>query len=166
MTPPFIRAMVVIAVIVLLATLAFSANAQVTSTRVTPYDWQCTDANGAKISDHTRFDTAFVACLNAPNGVYVQGGRYKITRAVVTSGTASLSWSTPTQNTDGTTLTDLVGYRIAYGTSPDALPNVIQVGQVNTYTVTGLAPGTYYFAIVTLAATAQSSPSNTVSRTS
>jgi len=60
------------------------ANAQsVTSTRVSQFDWQCQDAQGNRISDHQRFDTAFVACLNSPDGVYVQGGRYRINKPVV-----------------------------------------------------------------------------------
>src|SRR5690606_15761687 len=34
---------------------------------------------------------------------------------------ATLSWVAPTQNTDGTTLTNLAGYRIHYGSSPSVL---------------------------------------------
>lgn len=49
-------------------------------TRVTTYDWRCADASGAKISDHTRFDTAFITCLNDAKGFEVVGGRYRINR--------------------------------------------------------------------------------------
>lgn len=65
------------------------------------------------------------------------------------AGTASLSWTPPTQNTDGSSLTNLVGYRIHYGTTPDALNQTIQVANpgISSYTVTGLAAGTYYFAV-------------------
>lgn len=64
-------------------------------------------------------------------------------------GMASLSWTPPTQNTDGTALTNLAGYRIHYGTSPTALISTIQIANagVSAYTVSGLAPGTYYFAV-------------------
>lgn len=144
--------------------VASCAHAQVTSTRTTAYDFQCQDAAGAKISDHTRFDTAFVACLNAPNGVYVQGGRYRITKATVPdSGTANLSWTAPTQNTDGTSA-QITGYRIVYGRAPDALSEAVQVGNVTSYTVTNLASGVWYFGIVALAGTAQSAVSNAASR--
>lgn len=65
------------------------------------------------------------------------------------TGTAPLSWTPPTQNIDGTTLTNLAGYRISYGTSPTALTSTIQVTgpSVSTFAVTGLAPGAYYFSI-------------------
>lgn len=63
--------------------------------------------------------------------------------------TARLSWTPPTQNIDGTALTNLAGYRISYGTSPTALAQTVQVSNpgVSAYSVTGLAPGTWYFAV-------------------
>lgn len=63
--------------------------------------------------------------------------------------TAVLSWTPPTQNTNGTALTNLAGYRIAYGTSATALTQTIQVANpgLSNYTMTNLSPGTYYFGI-------------------
>lgn len=62
---------------------------------------------------------------------------------------ARLSWTPPTANTDGSTLTDLAGYRIHYGTSATALSQTIQIASAGTtaYTVQNLAPGTWYFAV-------------------
>lgn len=144
------------------------AQAQVTSTRTTAYDWQCQDSAGVRISDHVRFDTAFVACLNAPNGVYVQGGRYRINRVVIapqppaTTGSASLSWVAPTKNTDGSAITALSGYRIVYGTSATAMTQSLQVMNpaLTSYIVSNLAPGTYFFAVIALAGSVESGPSN------
>lgn len=67
----------------------------------------------------------------------------------VSSGGAELSWTPPTQNTDGSTLTNLAGYRIAYGTSPNALTQTVQVANVGVtrYSIDNLSPGTYYFAV-------------------
>jgi hypothetical protein len=67
----------------------------------------------------------------------------------VTTGSASLSWDAVTQNTDGTTLTDLAGYTIYYGTSSDALTQTIQLNSpAGTSDVVGnLGAGTYYFAV-------------------
>jgi hypothetical protein len=67
----------------------------------------------------------------------------------VSNGGATLSWMPPTQNTDGTALTNLAGYRIAYGTSSTALTSTIQVANpgLSSYTLSNLAPGTYYFAV-------------------
>lgn len=133
------------------------SHAQVSSTRVTTYDWQCQDAAGVKISDHQREGSAIVACVNASNGAYVQGGRYRINKSAPAPtptpapalGSASLNWTPPTQNTNGTALTNLAGYRISYGTSATALTQVVQVANPSavSYTVTGLAPGSYYFAV-------------------
>jgi hypothetical protein len=64
-------------------------------------------------------------------------------------GTASLSWTPPTRNTDGSALTNLAGYRISYGTTPEALTQTVQLANpgLSSYTISGLAPGTYYFAV-------------------
>lgn len=66
-----------------------------------------------------------------------------------TVGSATLSWTPPTKNTDGSTLADLAGYRISYGTSSTALTSTIQVANpgLSRYTVSSLAPGTYFFAV-------------------
>ncbi|MFZ5875638.1 MAG: fibronectin type III domain-containing protein [Nitrospirota bacterium] len=53
---------------------------------------------------------------------------------------AILSWSPNTES-------DLAGYRVHYGTTSGVYPNVIDVGLVTAYTVTGLGPGTYYFTL-------------------
>jgi hypothetical protein len=62
---------------------------------------------------------------------------------------AALSWMPPTQNVDGSPLTNLAGYRISYGTSATALTQTIQVASpsATSYVVSNLAPGTWYFAI-------------------
>jgi hypothetical protein len=67
----------------------------------------------------------------------------------VSSSGATLSWSAPTQNTDGTALTDLAGYRIYYGTSSAALTQMIQVNSVgmSSYVIENLSPSTYYFTV-------------------
>jgi len=68
--------------------------------------------------------------------------------AVVNGSTATLSWEAPTTNTDGTPVTPLSGYTIYYGTSPSALSHSIPAGATATsYEITGLAPGTWYFAV-------------------
>jgi hypothetical protein len=65
------------------------------------------------------------------------------------TGSATLSWTAPTRNSDGTPLADLSGYTIYYGTSPSALTQTIQVASpsATSYVVSGLSPGTYYFAV-------------------
>lgn len=67
----------------------------------------------------------------------------------VSNGAATLTWTPPTTNTDGSTLTTLAGYRIAYGASAAHLTQTIQLGNagMSSYVVENLAPGTYYFAV-------------------
>src|SRR5688572_23653721 len=48
--------------------------------RISPYDWACLAADGAVLSNHQRFDTAFVACYNNAQGAEIVGGRYRIAR--------------------------------------------------------------------------------------
>jgi len=66
-----------------------------------------------------------------------------------TTGTATLAWVAPTLNVDGTPITALSGYHIYYGTSPSALTQSATVSDATatTYTVSGLASGTWYFAV-------------------
>jgi hypothetical protein len=74
---------------------------------------------------------------------------FSISVVSASAGGATLSWTPPTANTDGTSLTNLAGYRIAYGTSSTALTSTIQVANpgLSSYTLSNLAPGTYYFAV-------------------
>lgn len=64
-------------------------------------------------------------------------------------GTATLAWSAPTSNTNGSALTDLAGYHIHYGTNASSLSNTINIPSAGSvsYVVTGLTAGTWYFAI-------------------
>ena len=65
----------------------------------------------------------------------------------VAMGSASLSWTAPTENEDGTPLIDLSGYKIYYGRSSGSYTNEILIDNpsVTTYLVDNLTPDTYYF---------------------
>ncbi len=65
------------------------------------------------------------------------------------TGSVTLSWTAPSENTDGSTLANLAGYYIYYGTSPTSLSTSVQLPGAGTssYTVTGLTSGTWYFAV-------------------
>jgi hypothetical protein len=65
-----------------------------------------------------------------------------------TTGSALLNLTAPTQNTNGSALTDLAGFRIYYGTSPSNLTQLVQLtgATLTSYTVNSLASGTWYFA--------------------
>jgi Fibronectin type III domain len=65
------------------------------------------------------------------------------------NGTATLSWTAPAYDANGSPITGLAGYNIYYGTDPSNLTKSIDVtgASTTTYTVTGLTAGTYYFAV-------------------
>ena len=82
-----------------------------------------------------------------------------------TTGIATVSWVAPTQNTNGTALTDLAGFNIYYGPSSSSLTQKIQVPNAGAthYVVTGLATGTWYFAVTSVATDGAESAYSTVS---
>jgi hypothetical protein len=61
----------------------------------------------------------------------------------------TLSWDAPDENTGGSALTNLAGYRIYCGASADDLRQVIDIPGVGmtTYVIDDLATGTYHFSI-------------------
>jgi hypothetical protein len=84
----------------------------------------------------------------------------------VNTGAATLNWLPPTEYVDGTVLDDLAGYKIYYGTAPDALTNVISISNpgLSAFVIENLPGNTsYYFAITAINSKAvESSFSNIV----
>ncbi len=64
-------------------------------------------------------------------------------------GTATLSWTAPTKNADGSPITDLAGYHVYYGTDPRNFTQTIKISGAGhtTCVVYGLSAGKYYFAV-------------------
>ena len=82
-----------------------------------------------------------------------------------TSPTASatsvtINWIAPTENTDGTALTNLAGYAIHYGTASHSYTQKISINTpgLATYVVQNLTPGTYYFAVAAVNSAGTESP--------
>ena len=67
----------------------------------------------------------------------------------VANGSATVTWTAPTQNTDGSALTNLAGFNIYYGTSASNLNQSVQIANpgLTTYALGNLAPGAWYFAV-------------------
>ncbi len=65
------------------------------------------------------------------------------------TGSATLSWTAPTKNTDGSPITGLAGYHVYYGMDPNNLTHTVNVAgaAATSYVVTGLNTGKYYFAV-------------------
>jgi hypothetical protein len=74
---------------------------------------------------------------------------FAITVNPIANGSITLNWSPPTQNTDGSSLSDIAGFNVYYGTAPNALSQVMQFanpGQ-SSGTIANLAAGTWYLAV-------------------
>ena len=89
------------------------------------------------------------------------------TAAATGSGTATVKWVAPTENSNGTALTNLAGYTVYYGTDASTLSQAQSVQVANpaalSYTVTGLTSGTWYFAVASYTTGGQASTLSAVS---
>ncbi len=82
-------------------------------------------------------------------------------------GSATLSWTPPTQNLDGSPLIDLTGYKIYYGNKPGNYRSSIHIDNpgLTIYVVEHLTPNTYYFVLTAVNSSgAESRFSNEVSK--
>jgi hypothetical protein len=85
----------------------------------------------------------------------------------VGTGTATLIWTAPSKNNDGTPLKNLTGYVIRYGRTPGALTHRIVVNdpRAKEHVVEKLGPGDWYFSVATLTADGrESAPTRTVKK--
>jgi Putative Ig domain len=84
------------------------------------------------------------------------------------NGSAQVSWTPPTANSDGSALTNLSGYRIYYGTVQTNLDKSVEISNpgLASYVVTNLSAGTWYFDVIAYTSSgAVSVPSNVESKT-
>lgn len=77
-------------------------------------------------------------------------GPFSISVTDIGTGTATISWLPPTQNVDGSALTNLTGFQVLYGREPDDLAQSVTLTNpsLSTYVVENLSSGTWYFAVV------------------
>jgi hypothetical protein len=71
------------------------------------------------------------------------------TSTTTSSSVVTLGWVAPTQNSNGTPITDLAGYKIHYGTASQDYTQVVSITNpsLSRYVLDSLPSGTYYFAI-------------------
>jgi hypothetical protein len=67
----------------------------------------------------------------------------------IPQGSATLSWSPPTSNVDGTPVTNLAGYRVKYGQQATNLSETVSVPSpgITSVVIENLSAGTWYFAV-------------------
>lgn len=104
-----------------------------------------------------------------PHGAFATLDTFSITVTQSAPGTATVSWVAPTQNTDGSALTNLSGFEVVHGTSADVLSSApVTVGaNVSSVQFDNLQVGsTHYFAVRVNASNGrQSALSKIVSKT-
>lgn len=83
------------------------------------------------------------------------------------TGSVTLDWTPPTNNVDGSGISNLAGYRIIYGNNPSSLTQTVDVPNAgsSSYVVQNLTPATWYFSVKAYnSAGEESAPSNPVSK--
>ena len=90
--------------------------------------------------------------ISATDGKAVSGLQaFAITVAAAgaAAGSVSLAWTPPTQNADGSTLTDLSGYTIHYGTTSKSYTQSVALTNVGLtrYQLDSIPSGTIYIAM-------------------
>ena len=108
-------------------------------------------------------------------GITVSDGRastalptFNITVNQIAFGAATLSWQPPTENSDGSSMSDLAGYRIYYGRDANTLSQSVVLDNpgLTRYVVENLTPAIWHFSMTSVnAGGVESRRSETVSKT-
>lgn len=155
----------------LLLCASLPAAAQITSTRIESASWTCRDTEGRVLSSHERQDKAMEACTN--RALKSPGTKYEVRPSgfwivAQQTGSAALAWTPPNQNTDGSPLKNLAGYRVYWGPSQGSYPNsmTVAIPGLSSYVVDQLSAGTWYFVVTAFSSTGfESAFSNVASKT-
>src|SRR6185437_6839875 len=80
--------------------------------------------------------------------------------APLPTGAVTINWTPPTENVDGSTLSNLAGYHLYYGSSQSNLNQVVDITNpgLASYVLSNLAAGTWYFAVTSVNADGVESP--------
>ena len=96
----------------------------------------------------TAYDGWSKTTLPPFNIVVTQAAGTPVPPPVASTGSATLAWLPPTENIDGSVLTDLAGYHVYYGTTPQLQETLTLANAgLTRYVMTGLSKSTWYFAI-------------------
>jgi len=93
---------------------------------------------------------------------------FSIQVVATATGSATLSWNPPTQNTDGSPLNNLAGYKVYWGTQQGNYTNSVTIPNpgIATYVVNQLTPARWYFAVTAYSSSGvESGFSNVASKT-
>ncbi len=131
--------------------------------------WATFNSSTGKISgtpesgDVGRYDNIIVTVSDGRDSASL--GPFSIDVNAVGTGSVTLAWTPPTQNTDGTALTDLAGYQLRWGPKSGSLDQSVTLSNagLSSYVVAGIAPGEYSFVMFAVNSRGVSSdPSNSI----
>ena len=99
-------------------------------------------------ADVAIYDNIIIAVSDGSSTAFLPAFAINVTP--LATGSATVSWVPPTLNSDGSPLTDLAGYRIVYGTDIASLNQTVTIDgpDVTRYVIENLAPGTYFFGLI------------------
>lgn len=124
-----------------------NANGSLTTTLT----WDAPGASSCTGSGHPSWDGDKLASGSQALPEITLSGTYSLTLSCMFAGdrTARLTWTPPTQNTDGSALTNLAGYRVYHSTDQATLGAATAIPVTGTeHLFSDLAPGTWYFGVV------------------
>jgi Putative Ig domain len=89
-----------------------------------------------------------IAVSDGKSTTYLAAFTLTVSAPPPVSGSATVSWTAPSKQTDGSPLLSISGFRIFYGRDPANLEQIINVGAgIASYVVDNLEQGTWYFAV-------------------
>ncbi len=108
--------------------------------------WATFDAATGKLSGTAAagsYASISISVTDGTNTVRLGAFAINVSTSAVTTSSATVSWTPPTQRDDGTSLGNLAGYKIYYGTDPSDLSSIVAVNSagVTSFTVDGLTKG-------------------------
>ena len=122
---------------------------------------------GTPTANHVgRYDNIIISVSDGQTSSSLRA--FSINVEAIGNGSATLTWTVPTQRTDNTALNNLTGYNIYYGQTSGDYANKIRVTNpsITNYLVDNLSSGRWYFVVTAYdAAGLESNPSNEGSKT-
>jgi hypothetical protein len=112
------------------------------------FNWPGQLAGTPAASDAGTYSNIVISIVAGDASASLPAFSITVQAASSTAGTATISWTPPTTNTDGSALTDLAVYHIYGGGAPDQLRLMAVLGKSLTdCVIPDLSPGLYYFAM-------------------
>jgi hypothetical protein len=147
-------------------TLTFSiANRPSWATFNTTNGWLSGVPTSAHVGSYTNI---VISVSDGSNTVPLPTFSITVVAAATATGSATLRWTPPTRNEDGTPISNLAGYRVYYGTSTGNLNRVLTIpgAAITSAVIQNLTPATWYFALKAYnSANIESNLSNIASKT-